>query len=150
MLLGNVLIVGIGNELRADDGLGPALVSRIQPKIKATCLDVGSSPENYIGKIVKLSPEVILFVDAVSMNEIPFTVKLIREDEIPEYGFSTHNMSPKLMIDNIKSQIKTKIFMLGIQPQNLEFGQEISKGVLDRLDSLESILVEILGDNEEK
>ncbi|NQU19360.1 hydrogenase maturation peptidase HycI [bacterium] len=148
LLLGRVLIVGIGNQLRADDGFGPALISRIQNKTTASCLDVGSSPENYIGKIVKLKPDVILFVDAVSMEEEPSTMRLIKAEQIPEYGFSTHNMSPRLMIDNIKSQIKTEIFMLGIEPENLEFGESISKNVLEKLVLIENILIEILGNNE--
>lgn len=150
LLLGRVLIVGIGNQLRADDGFGPFLINRLQGKIKADCLDVGSSPENYIGKIVKLKPDVILFVDAVSIKEEPSTLRLIKAEQIPEYGFSTHNMSPRLMIDNIKSQIKTKIFMLGIEPENLEFGEPISKNVLEKLVLIENILIEILGNNEFK
>ncbi|MBL7130546.1 MAG: hydrogenase maturation peptidase HycI [Candidatus Omnitrophica bacterium] len=147
---GKILIVGIGNQLRSDDGFGPALISRIQEKVKANCLDAGSSPENYIGKIVKLEPDVILFVDAVIMDEPPATIKLIKEEQIPQYGFSTHNMSPKLMIENIKSQIKVKIFMLGIQPKNLEFGEKISKELNEMLISLDSIFVEILGKDEIK
>ena len=142
---GKVLIAGIGNQLRSDDGFGPALISRIQGRIKAICLDTGSSPENYIGKIVKLEPDIVLFIDTVSMNEPPATLKLVKEDQIPLYGFSTHNMSPKLMIENIKSQIKTKIFMLGVQPINLEFGEKISKELNEILLSLEIMLVEILG-----
>jgi len=144
ILSGSTLIVGIGNQMRSDDAFGPALISRIVGRIKASCLDVGSSPENYIGKIVKMCPGVILFVDTVSMNEPVATIKLISEKEIPVYGFSTHNMSPKLMIENIKSQINTKIFMLGIQPKNLEFGEEISKEINEALLRLESILIDIL------
>ena len=142
---GKVLIAGIGNQLKSDDGFGPALISRIQDRVKAICLDTGSSPENYIGKIVKLEPDVVLFLDTVSMDEPPATLKLIKEDQIPLYGFSTHNMSPKLMIENIKSQIKAEIFMLGVQPTSLEFGEKISKEISEVLISLENILVEILG-----
>ena len=148
LLLGRVLIVGIGNQLRADDGFGPSLIKRLQGKIKADCLDAGLSPENYIGKIIKFIPDVILFIDAVSIQQPPSTIRLIKAEQIPEYGFSTHNMSPRLMIDNIKSQIKTEIFMLGIEPENLEFGESISKNVLEKLVLIENILIEILGNNE--
>ncbi|MFC1645862.1 hydrogenase maturation protease [Candidatus Omnitrophota bacterium] len=142
---GRVLIAGIGNQLRSDDGFGPALINRIQGRVKAILLDTGSSPENYIGKIVKLEPDVVLFLDTVSMDEPPATLKLIREDQIPLYGFSTHNMSPKLMIENIKSQIKAKIFMLGVVPTSLEFGEKISKELSEVLISLEHMFIEILG-----
>ncbi|MDD5005830.1 MAG: hydrogenase 3 maturation endopeptidase HyCI [Candidatus Omnitrophica bacterium] len=145
---GKVLIVGIGNQLRADDGFGPALINKIKGKIKAECLDAGLSPENYMGSIVRFKPDVILLVDAVSMNEPVAAIRLIGEEQIPEYGFSTHNMSPKLMIENIKSQIKTKIFLLGIQPQSLEFGKDISAPLRKQLNLLGNIFMEILGNNE--
>ncbi|MFH1621590.1 MAG: hydrogenase maturation peptidase HycI [Candidatus Omnitrophota bacterium] len=148
ILSGKVVIVGIGNQLKSDDGFGPSLISRIQNKINTVCLDTGLSPENYIGKLIKLNPDVIIFVDAVSMDEPPGTVKLIPHDQIPIYGFSTHNMSPKLMIENIKNQINTEVFMLGVQPKNLEFGENISQEINNALISLESMFVEILGKNE--
>jgi len=148
ILSGSVLIVGIGNEIRSDDAFGPELIKRISGKIKAQCLDASTSPENYIGKIVKLKPDVILFVDSVSMDEKPGVVKLISIDKIPQYGFSTHNMSPKLMIDNIQSQIKTDIFLLGVQPKGLEFVEPLSQEVRNSLDMLEKVFIEILGKDE--
>lgn len=144
ILLGKVLIVGIGNQLRSDDAFGCALIGRVQGRVSASCLDTGASPENYIGKIIKLQPDVVLFVDTVSMDQPVATIKLIKEDQIPIYGFSTHNMSPKLMIENIKSQIKVEIFMLGVQPKNLEFGEHISSELNNALFSLENILTEVL------
>jgi hydrogenase 3 maturation protease len=150
ILLGKVLIVGIGNPLRSDDGFGPALIQRIKDKIKADCLDAGLSPENYIGKIISLKPDTILFIDTVSMNEEVATMKLIEEDQIPEYGFSTHNMSPILMIENIKGRIKTKIFLLGIEPKSLKFGEEISEELKQKLTYLENIFIEALGKNANK
>ncbi len=146
ILSGNVLIVGIGNQFKSDDGFGPALINRIQGKVKATCLDTGLSPENYIGKIIKFRPQVILFVDVVSMDAPVATVKLIDSDQIALYGFSTHNMSPKLMIENIMCQIDTKVFMLGVQPKNLEFGEKISPELNGALNSLETIIIELLAD----
>jgi hydrogenase 3 maturation protease len=145
ILRGKVLIVGIGNTLRGDDAFGPLLIEKIKDRVKADCLDAGSSPENYIGKIIKLNPDVVLFVDSVSMDAEPGTVKLITVDRIPQYGFSTHNMSPKLMIENISSQIKVNIFMLGIQPKSLEFTEVISQELCDKLVLLEDIFTEILG-----
>jgi len=144
LLKGKVLIVGIGNTLRSDDGFGPTLVNQLKSRINAACLDVGPSPENFIGKIVRLNPDVILFIDAVSMDSPPATVRLISEDQVPVYGFSTHNMSPKLMIDNIKSQINTKVALLGIEPSNLEFGEQLSEEINNKVDYLKNIFLELL------
>ncbi|MDD5292457.1 MAG: hydrogenase maturation peptidase HycI [Candidatus Omnitrophica bacterium] len=150
ILSGKVLIVGIGNSLRGDDSFGPALTERIEGKVKANCLDAGSSPENYIGKIIKLQPDVILLIDAVSMDKEAGYMRLIKADEIPQYGFSTHNVSPRLMIENIKEHIKAEIFMLGIQPKNLEFGSPLSEELHKKLLLLENTFIEIMGSDENK
>ena len=59
-----MVIVGIGHPLRGDDALGPSLVKRLDGHLDALCIDAGSAPENYLGKIIKASPDVILFIDA--------------------------------------------------------------------------------------
>ena len=140
-----VVIVGIGNELRSDDGVGPALVARLKEKINAACIDVGLSPENYIGTIVKHKPDALLFIDAVDMDGPPATVKLIHADQIPEYGFSTHNMSPKLMIENIRGRTHAAIMMIGVQPRTIEFGEGISREVGAAMAMIEEVLVEVVG-----
>ena len=146
---GAVVFVGIGNTMRADDAFGPLLIERLQSKVRAACLDAGMSPENFIGKIIKLKPDTVIFLDAVSFDGLPGELKLVTSDEIGEYGFSTHNMSPKLMIENIKAQIATAIFMIGIQPKSVTFGGQISGEVQEQIDYLENIFLDILG-NESK
>ena len=47
--------MGIGNTLRSDDGVGSLLATRLQDKTPYIVYDAGSSPENYLGKIIKVS-----------------------------------------------------------------------------------------------
>ena len=53
ILQGKVVIAGIGNTLRGDDGLGCYLVNRLKGRIHALCIDTGPTPENYVGKMTK-------------------------------------------------------------------------------------------------
>ena len=54
-LQGKALIVGIGNRLRGDDGVGPEIINRLSSPLPHLLLfDVGETPENYLGKIVLL------------------------------------------------------------------------------------------------
>ena len=48
-----VVLLGIGNILKGDDGFGPALVHELEGKVPITCIDAGPAPENYAGKIIK-------------------------------------------------------------------------------------------------
>lgn len=144
-LKGIVVIVGIGNRLRSDDGIGPVLIDRLKGTIEAICIDAGQSPENYIGTIVKQKPDAVLFIDAVDMDTPAATVQLIHAAQIPEYGFSTHNMSPKLMIENIAGRTNAAIMMLGVQPRSIEFGEDISPEVAAATATIEAALREVMG-----
>lgn len=148
VLAGKVLFVGIGNPLRSDDGVGPAVIAQIDGKIRAQCLDAGLAPENYIGKIVKLKPDTVVFIDAVHIDEAPGAIKIIQEADIPHYGFSTHNMSPKLMIENIESQIQAQVFMIGIQPQSIEVGEGLSDAIQQQVDFLYEVIIGLIGIND--
>ena len=41
---GKTLLVGIGNNLRGDDGAGPALIEAIAGRVSAECINAGSAP----------------------------------------------------------------------------------------------------------
>ena len=70
-LRGKTVIVGIGNSLRGDDGFGPALVQRLQGRVRPVCIDAGVAPENYLGRIVKEQPDTVLLVDAAHLGLEP-------------------------------------------------------------------------------
>ncbi|MBF0511007.1 MAG: hydrogenase maturation protease [Candidatus Omnitrophica bacterium] len=137
ILKGKVVIVGIGNPLRSDDGAGVELVRRLSGQIDAVCIDAGTSPENYLGKISKLNPDVVLFIDAVDLNQKPGTYRVLEKEDLLQRGFSTHDISPKILIEQLRAySTNLKIYMLGIQPQSLEFGTGLSLSVEKTVDEL--------------
>ena len=76
LLHGRVLLLGIGNRLRSDDAAGPLLADRLSGRVNAEVIDAGDVPENYIGPIRKLGPEVVLALDAVRSGRRPGQVQL--------------------------------------------------------------------------
>lgn len=137
---GKVVIVGIGNLLRGDDGFGPALIKLIEGKVEAICIDAGTAPENYSGKIVKLEPDTILIVDAVQLNTQAGVYEVLRKSDILNCGFTTHDMSPKLFIEYLEKETKAGIFMLGVQPKTVRFGEEMSSEVSGALNEIAELL----------
>ena len=132
-----IVIVGIGNTLKGDDAFGPSLVGRLKnEKIRAICIDVGTSPENYADKIIKEKPDIVLFVDAASIDLKPGEYRLLRPDEILKSGFTTHDMSPGMFIEYLKKMTNAEIFLLGVQPENISFGSEMSKPVKKTLEDV--------------
>ena len=62
---GKVCIVGIGNIIRGDDGLGPKLIEFLKSRpINADLFDCGTAPENYIFPILSTSCDTVVLVDA--------------------------------------------------------------------------------------
>ena len=134
--------MGIGNPLRGDDGFGPALVERLQGKVKAVCIDAGNSPESYAGKITKENPDTILFIDAVHLDLPPGQYQILKPEEILKSGFTTHDISPRVFIEYLKSQTKADIYMLGVQPKDITLGDGMSKSVKKTLEEIEKLIME--------
>lgn len=140
---GKVVIVGIGNTMRGDDGFGPALVEGLTGKIKAICINVGSAPENYITKIVEAAPDTILIVDAVHLGLAPGEYDILTKSDIINCGLTTHDISPSMFIDFLEKQTRADIYLLGVQPKNVSFGEEMSDAVKKALIDLSASIKEI-------
>ena len=134
---GKIVIVGIGNTLRGDDGAGPEIIKRLKDSstnYQLFLIDVGAVPENFLQKIVGHRPDVILLVDTVNLEKPAGSVEIIEGEDLKEEGFSTHNASLKLTIDYLKKETGADILLLGIQPKNIGFGQRISPEVKRAID----------------
>ncbi len=139
------VIVAIGNVLKGDDGAGPKVCSILRDKVAAKIIDAGTTPENYIGKIVRMAPKKLLIIDAVDFSASPGTLKLFGEDDIQQFTLSTHCLSPHLFVGAVTSEIDTEVFFIGIQPANLQLGQDLSKQVADAVNALADMLRTALG-----
>ena len=132
ILQGKIVIAGIGNTLRGDDGLGCYLVNRLKGRVRALCIDTGPTPENYVGKMMKESPDTLLFVDAVHLNKSPGEFVIMHPSELEQQFPVTHGFSLKMCIDQLSQCIPAKIFFLGVQPQTVKIGASLSALVQKR------------------
>lgn len=164
----HLLILGIGNELREDDALGPVLIKKLSntlnipldddfpyddyfqaqnnikhtnpPKNKVTLLNTGSVPENYTGLIMKIKPSHIIILDAVNMNTNPGEIALVKKENISKLSISTHAMSLATLIRYLESQIKFKIILIGIQPEKMGLNIGLSSSVEESTNKINKIL----------
>lgn len=117
-----VLFVGIGNLLKQDDGAGVYISRKIKKNKRVSALTVEASIENYIGKINSLKPDILILIDCININEPPGTALLLPVENIMDLTFNTHNISLK----NIADLFDAEIYILGIQPVSIAFGENIS------------------------
>lgn len=139
---GRVVIVGIGNSMKGDDAAGLLLADRLEGKISALCINAGTVPENYAEKIINARPDTILLIDAAHINRLPGQYEILGLKDIEKTGFTTHNISPAIFFEYIKSQCGAKIFLLAIQPESVTFGEKLSDGVKEAIDRIEALIKE--------
>ncbi len=140
----------IGNELRGDDGLGPLFANKFSKITKNTSkvivIDGGIVPENFTGTIRKENPSHVILIDAVEMNAPPGDMKFIAKEEISQYNVSTHSMPISFLIKYLETTSSFKIILLGIQPQKMELGEEITENVQISVNKLVNVFKNILND----
>ncbi|MFH0731597.1 MAG: hydrogenase maturation peptidase HycI [Candidatus Omnitrophota bacterium] len=136
ILKGKVVIVGVGNVLKGDDSFGPVFVGKIKNKTDAVCIDAGTAPENYTGKITKERPDTILIIDVVHLDKKPGEWEILKKEDIIKSGFTTHDISPNMFIEYLEKETGADIYLLGVQPKNLGFGDRMSKDVKNTLKEL--------------
>ena len=127
-----ILFVGIGNVLKQDDGVGVYISRKIKETKQILSLTVEVSIENYIGKINSLNPDILVLIDCMEMNSSAGTFKLFSLSQIDDLTFNTHNISLK----RLSEFFRMAVFILGIQPEKIDFGENISflvKNVADRI-----------------
>lgn len=145
-LRGRVAIVGIGNILRGDDGLGPKLIEMLKSRnARASLFDCGTAPENYVFPILTSSSDTVILIDAADLGEAAGSVRVFELNEISNVSFSTHNPSPRLFTDLLKTgKEDLYIFVVSVQPKTTALGASLSDEVLKGLDLLAGVFCEAL------
>ena len=144
ILKGKVVIVGIGNRLRQDDALGSLLVDDLKGKVRAVCFDVGTAPENFLGKIAKENPNTILIVDVVHLDKGAGEYEILGREDIKRSGFTTHDISIHMLIEYLEKETESGIYMLGIQPESTSFGEDLSSKIEETRGELTKLIKEAL------
>lgn len=117
-----ILFVGIGNALKQDDGIGVYISNRIKKTDNIEALTVEVSIENYIGKINTLNPDILILIDCVDLGTTPGKFSLLLTNQLQDMTFTTHNIS----LTRISEFFRMPVFLLGIQPEKVDFGENIS------------------------
>jgi hydrogenase 3 maturation protease len=138
------VIVGIGNMLKGDDGVGPLVCQQLRhAKVCAELIDAGTVPENYIQPIIKKAPQNLLIIDAIDSGASPGTISIFKPERLSSFVFSTHTLSPHLFVDLVRQEIDVDVYIVGIQPEQTQLGQplsaQVSRAVQSLINSLSSI-----------
>jgi hydrogenase 3 maturation protease len=144
-----IAVLGIGNDLRSDDGLGPYIIERLDIDDGRVMIEnVGSVPEGFAIPIAKFGADRVIMVDAADMRKPPGHVELITKDRIGGVTLSTHSMPLSFLMMYLEQETGGKTVLIGIQPKSIQFGEGLTQEIQEVVDrtiiSLKRILIEHL------
>jgi hydrogenase maturation protease len=144
-----VLLLGIGNMFRRDDGVGIVVINACRNKVPefVDVLDGGTDGLSLI-EYIKNYPKVII-VDAVDIGKkpgdfmafLPEEVKLkIKADSLSTHGFGLADVIQLVK----KLNIKTDLTIIGIQPKDIAFGEGLSEEINIKLNEINEFVLQHL------
>ncbi len=147
----SVLVLGIGNLIMSDDGVGVRVVQRLAAEFRfpsaVSVLDGGTLGLDLLPRLEGV--ERLLVVDAVETGGVPGTLVRMVGDEIPvalETKVSPHQMGLKdlLAVASLQGFAPQEMVLWGVQPERLDLGMELSPAVAGRVDYLVDAVIKEL------
>lgn len=140
-----IAILGIGNDLRTDDGLGPYIVNTLEfdnPNVMIE--NVGSVPEAFSRPLAEFGAKRIIMVDAADMRKPPGHIELITKDRIGGISISTHSMPLSFLMMYLEQETEGKTILLGVQPKSIQFGEGLNPEIQEVADNIISSFERLL------
>ncbi len=143
-----LIILGVGNELKSDDGVGPFIVKNMMAENiesdRLLLINAETVPENFTGKIRKENPSHVIIVDACLMGCRPGDIKIVDKDDFTNIGISTHSMSLSYFVKYLEKDTDFKIIFVGIEPETMDWGanptENVEKTAYDFIKIIKGIL----------
>ena len=142
------LVLGVGNILVSDEGIGVRVIEHIAAKYilpdSVMLLDGGTLGLDLLYYME--GTENLLIIDAVETGHEPGFILRMEDEQVP--AFMTLKMSPHqvgvpdmLFAAKLKGIAPQRLVLLGIQPELLEIGLDLSPTISARVDELVAIAV---------
>jgi len=136
-----VVIIGVGNTLLRDEGIGVHIVHELEkrsdlpPNVKI--LDYGMTGLAVVHAIANRRKAI--FIDCAKMEEPPGTIRQFTPAEVKSIkympGFSLHegDLLQALTISEQMGEAPDEVILYGIEPEQVEPGEELSQCLLENL-----------------
>ena len=141
-----ILVLGVGNSWRRDDGVGPAVIELLcKNPVRGVKYLVGGIDGLALIDIMQQYKKVII-IDAVDMNVEPGSIKIfdpceakinIKSDALSTHGFGLAEVLK--LIEHLGIQVSISI--AGIQPQDISFGEGLSAPLKESLSKVVKLIV---------
>ena len=137
-----VVVIGMGNELRADDAVGLHVVRHLKPYThsRLKVFEGHMTPEVYIGPACASHPTHVLIIDAAELGKKPGTWQILSPDDVEQGLFTTHTIPAVEVAAEIKRRCDACVVFLGIQPKSRDISLGLSKECQDAVEEIARVI----------
>jgi hydrogenase maturation protease len=137
----SILVLGVGNSLLGDDGVGVHMVNQLShgdlasvPEVEV--VDGGTQGLALLGSLADRATLILL--DAVALGDIPGSIHVRRNEDVLALGYRSStvhegNAGELLAAARLLGDLPPSLFLVGIEPQSLESGIGLSEPVRQAL-----------------
>jgi hydrogenase maturation protease len=133
-----ILVLGLGNMLLSDDGVGPALVGQFADSVenwngRVEFLDGGTQGLALLGQLS--GRQALIIVDAMKTGAPPGTIHRLTLADLreicPRRGHSGHegNAGELLAAAQLIDQLPDRLYLVGVEPERIDTGVGLSEPV---------------------
>ena len=142
-----VTVLGIGNLLLKDEGVGVHLVQRlagIVDNAKVNIIDAGTSPD--LLSLVDKNTDKLIVVDAVKAGNEPGTIYRFSPDNLDLDSISPFSLHEIGVLDSLKimvlfDRLPDSTVIIGIEPKTIDFGLELSPEIEEKLSEMINLVL---------
>ncbi len=148
-----VVVLGLGNPLMADEGIGVHLVERLLESADryptVDFIDAGTGGLSILYQIEDRRKAIV--VDCAFMDEPPGTIRRFTPEEVQSVKVLAHqslheaDLMQIIALARQLGQAPGEIVIFGIEPQRVEPGMGLSRTLMERIDEYISTILPELG-----
>ena len=146
-----VLVLGIGNTVMSDDGVGVKVVQSLQNGYRfpenVELVDGGTLGLDLLPKLEGISH--LIMVDAVETGKKPGSLVRLTGEDLPialETKISPHQMGLKdlLAVARLLGHVPREMVLIGVQPGSIEMDTELTPEVAAQLQAMQAAVLKEL------
>jgi len=135
-----LVILGIGNTLKMDDGIGIYLVNELKKIYKdeeVKIYEIGIETWRILPVIEEENCEDFLIIDAINLGYLPGMVYIAKNPKFSDFYFlSLHEKNYIADLFFMKKDFLKNIYIFGIEPYKIEWGYGLSDLLKEKFDEI--------------
>jgi hydrogenase maturation protease len=138
-LINNIIVIGLGNPILGDDGVGWRVAELVKKQVAGLPVDVDCLASGGLSVMERLTGyDLAVIVDAMNLGDTPTgTVRLYMLDDLPDpflgHLASSHDVNLKMALElgkNLDTHLPSNIMVIAVQsPYVYDFSEQLSSSV---------------------